>query len=102
MSGECTWLTCQILLGWVIDTFNMTLSLPLHLENPFKEILDEILTIPKRIGVDKWHQVIGEICYMDISLPGSRGYLSQYNTRLLPVNYTWNLGTSITDKMPIL
>ena len=29
-------------------------------------------------------------------------YLSQYNTRLIPVNYTWNLGTSVTDKIPIL
>ena len=26
----CTWSTCQVILGWFVDTFNMTLSLPPH------------------------------------------------------------------------
>ena len=41
-AGDCMWKTCQILLGWLIDTVNMTLSLPPHRENCSKEILVRI------------------------------------------------------------
>ena len=36
ISGKYMWSTCQVLLRWVIDTVNMTLSLPPHRENHFK------------------------------------------------------------------
>ena len=43
---------------------------------------------------------------LDFQISDWPQYRSQYNIQLLPVNYTWNLGTasqtSVTDKMPIL
>ena len=51
----------------------MTLSLPPHQENYFKEILAEITTSQKRIGIDKWHWVLGGICSMNTGLPGAWG-----------------------------
>ena len=70
------WSTFQVLLGWVIDTFNIKLSLPPHQENRFKEILAEITTSQKRIGVDKWQRLLGELCSMYIALLGAWGLSS--------------------------
>ena len=75
-SGGCTWSTFQVLLGWLIDTFNMTMFLHPYWENPFKDILVGILHSQKRFGVDKWHRVLGGIRSMDIALPGVRGLFS--------------------------
>ena len=75
MAGDFMWSTCQVLLGWIIDTVNMTLSLPPHWENRFKEILAGMPCSQKRIGVNKWYRVLGKLCYMDITLPGTMGLL---------------------------
>ena len=53
----------------------MTLSLPQHWENRFKEILTGIPRSQKFIGVEKLHQVIGDLRSMVITLPGTRGIL---------------------------
>ena len=47
-----------------------------HQENHLKEILDGIPTSQKRIGVEKWHRVIGGLCSMTIALPGAWGLFS--------------------------
>ena len=71
--GGYLWSTCQVLLGWLIDMVNMIFSSTSHRENRFKEILSEITTSQKRIVVDKWHQVLGELHSMPIALPGVWG-----------------------------
>ena len=38
-AGDCSWSTCQVLLGWLVDTFNMTLCLPNHRTSRLKEII---------------------------------------------------------------
>ena len=60
-------------MGWVIDTVNITLSFPPHQENRFKKILAEIPTSQKRIGIDKWNWVLGDLRSMAIALPSSQG-----------------------------
>ena len=61
LERECTWSICQVLLGWIIDTVNMTLFLSPHRGNLFNEILAGIHCRQKHIGVEKWHQVLGDI-----------------------------------------
>ena len=63
----------------------MTMSLPPHQDNGFKEILDEIPTNQKRIGVDKRHQVLGELSSMAIALPGARVLFIHMQEALLHV-----------------
>ena len=75
-AGNCTWLTYQVLLEWVTDMVNMTLSLPQHQENRFKYILAEIYTSQKRIGIGKWYRVLGKHRFMDIVLPCAQGLFS--------------------------
>ena len=61
---------------------NMILLLSPHQENLFKDILYAIPHTQKRIGVDKWHQVLGELISMGITLPVSRGLLNQIQENL--------------------
>ena len=76
MAGDCKWSTYQVLLGWVIDTVNTTLSLPPHREKRFKKILMGIPQIQKCISVNKWNWVLGNLCSMTIDLPGAKGLFS--------------------------
>ena len=61
----------------------MTFSFPPHQENRFKEILDVIPTSQKRIDIDKWHWLLGELCSMAIPLNSARGLLSHIKEVLL-------------------
>ena len=61
---------------------NMTLLLPPHHKNRSKEILAVILLSQKRIVMDKWHQLLGELCSMTISLPSARGLFSHMQEAL--------------------
>ena len=88
-AGNCMWSTCQVLLGWVIDTVDMTFPFPPHQENRFKEILDVIPTNQKRIGVDKWHRVIGYLWSIDIALTGAWGLFIHMQEALCHVEGKW-------------
>ena len=85
-AGDCSWSTCKLLLGWVVDTINMTISLPPHRANRFRDILAEIPATQKRISVDKWHHCLGELRSMFLALPGLRGLFSQMQEALRHVN----------------
>ena len=70
--GDCSWDTCKTVLGWVIDTVNMTMELPPHRLERLWEILDSIPSSQKRTTARKWHTVLGELRSMSAALPGSR------------------------------
>ena len=37
--GDCSWRTLKLILGWIIDTINMTIQLPPHCVEQLEEIL---------------------------------------------------------------
>ena len=41
---DFSWSTCQVLLGWVVDTVNVTMCLPTHKASRLKEIIAAIPT----------------------------------------------------------
>ena len=75
-TGDCTCYTRQVLIGWVIYTVRMTLFLPLHRYSILREILSTITLTIKRIDMDKWHWVLGELIHMEIALPRYRRLFS--------------------------
>ena len=89
LTGDSTWTTCQVLLGWVIDTVNMRLSLYPHQGNRFKDIPEEVSSRHKRINVEKWQWVLGELRSMYIALPGARGLFSHMQEALRHVEEKW-------------
>jgi len=70
--GDCSWDTCKVILGWVVDTVNLTMHLPPHRLERLCEILNSIPRRQKRTSVKKWHTILGELRSMSVALPGSR------------------------------
>lgn len=74
--GDCSWNTVKVILGWIIDTVAMTITLPAHRQERLGEILASIPPTQKRISIQKWHQLLGELRSMSIALPGARNMFS--------------------------
>ena len=84
-AGDCSWSTCQTMLGWIVDSVNMTIALPPHRVARLKEIIHAIPRTQRRVGVDKWHKTLGELRSMALALPGARGLFSQMQEALCHV-----------------
>ena len=65
--------------------FNMTLSLPPHRDNRFREILSAIPRTSGQIDVDEWHQLLGELFSMELDLPGDQVLFIQIQEALIHV-----------------
>ena len=79
--GESSWSTVKIILGWIVDTTNMTISLPSHRRDRLNEILLSIKPTQKRVSV-KWHKVLGELRSMSLALPDARNLFSHLQEAL--------------------
>ena len=81
-TGDCSWYTCQTLLGWIVDSINMTINLLLHRVARLEAILSAIPRSQRRIGINKWHRVLSELCSMELAFPGSRVFFSKMQEAL--------------------
>jgi hypothetical protein len=98
--GDCTWATSKLILGWIVDTVNLTISLPEHRAERLKEILDSIPRTQKRTSRKKWHKVLGELRSMTIALPGARGLFSQMQHALTTgTTHRINLSDGVHDAL---
>ena len=83
---DCSWGTIKLVLGWIIDTSIMTIHLLQHRQERLTEILASIPPTQKRIGIKKWHKILGELRSMSFALPGSRFLFSQMRHALTTRN----------------
>jgi hypothetical protein len=74
--GDGYWCTRKMVLGWIIDTVQMTIELPPHRMARLQTLLASIPPHQKRTTVKKWQQLLGELRSMTLALPGSRGLFS--------------------------
>ena len=74
--GDCSFGTLKLILGWLIDTINMTIQLPQHRVDRLAEILNSIPATQRRTSVKKWYSILGELRSMALALPGSRNIFS--------------------------
>lgn len=77
--GDASWTTVKVVLGWVIDTVQQTLTLPAHRVLRLREIFDS-LRGARRVSIKKWHQVLGELRSMVLAIPGGKGLFSILQT----------------------
>ena len=73
------------MIGWIVKFVNMTITLPPHRVARLKEIVTSIPHTQHRVGVDKWHQVLGKLRSMALALPGARGFFRQMQEALCHV-----------------
>ena len=74
--GDARWTTVKVILGWLLDTINKTLTLPEHRADRLLEILHSIAPGQRWIATKDWHKVMGELRSMSIALPGCTGLFS--------------------------
>ena len=80
--GDCSWETCKTVLGWIINTVEMTIKLPVHQIQRLGDILASIPTTQKHIGIKKWHNILGKLRSMSLALPGARNLFSHMQLAL--------------------
>ena len=80
--GDCSWGTIKLVLGWVIDSVNLTIHLPPHRVERLAEVLASIPPTQRRTSTKKWHKVLGELRSMSIALPGARNIFSAMQNAL--------------------
>ena len=78
-------MTFQVLLGWIVDSYNLTIILPLHYAEWLKEILDDIPPTHEHVILDTWYQIPRELWLMLIALTGASGLFRQIQEALLHV-----------------
>ena len=76
MKGDACWTTVKTMLGWILDSVAMTLTLPPRRLQRLAELLESIPTTQKRLSIKKWHKLLGELRSMALALPGARGLFS--------------------------
>ena len=74
--GDARWSTKKVVLGWLLDSVDKTISLPPHRIERLQAILADIGPTKKRISVKNWHRLLGELRSMVIGIPGARGLFS--------------------------
>jgi hypothetical protein len=82
LKGDAYWETRKVMLGWILDSFLMTLELPPHRRLRLQELLASIPRSQRRCSVRTWHKLLGELRSMSVALPGSRGLFSQLQLAL--------------------
>jgi hypothetical protein len=71
--GESVWDTVKVILGWIINMLDITISLPDHRLARIHEILASISATQRRVSLKKWQQVLRELRSMDLAIPAAIG-----------------------------
>ncbi|MGH7974557.1 MAG: hypothetical protein ACREBR_03440 [bacterium] len=82
LQGDGAWTTRKVVLGWVLDTVEGTISLPPHRVDRLRTILNSILPAQKRTSRRKWQKILGELRSMVLAVPGGHGLFSHLQAAL--------------------
>jgi hypothetical protein len=70
LSGDGSWNTRKLILGWIVDTVRQTIELPPHRKQALEEIFTELRDV-KRISAKKWRSMLGKLRFVAAAIPGS-------------------------------
>ena len=82
LKGDAAWSTSKKILGWHIDSVDMTLTLPTRRHERLLELLDSIPPTRKRLSLAAYHRLLGELRSLALALPGARGLFSHLQAAL--------------------
>ena len=81
LKGDACWSTTKVILGWTLDTLRGTIELPAHRKTRLRDILTAAL-LRKRVSVQSWQKLLGELRSMVMGIPGGQGLFSQLQVAL--------------------
>jgi hypothetical protein len=70
-AGDGTWSTQKVILGWLLDTADMTLRLPTHKAQHLIDIIQAFLPL-QRTSRRKWQCLLGRLRHLAVAIPGAR------------------------------
>lgn len=73
--GDACWSTEKIVLGWLLNTKDGTLSLPTHKADRLRTIITEYLA-KRRTSRKRWQQLLGELRHMAMAIRGAKHLFS--------------------------
>jgi len=82
LQGDAAWETRKKILGWILDSVAMTITLPPRRLQRLTTLLDAIPPTRKRLALRSYHQLLGELRSMALALPGARGLFSHLQAAL--------------------
>jgi hypothetical protein len=71
LKGNLKWAMQKVVLGWMLDTANGTLSLPPHKLSRFHDLINHFLLL-QRTSQCKWFQLLGELRAMAAAIQGGK------------------------------
>jgi hypothetical protein len=80
--GDACWSTTKQILGWLIDTIQATVTLPPHRIKRLHAIIHSIAPSQRRVSLQKWHKILGELWSTSLAIPGARGLFSHLQAAL--------------------
>ena len=81
LKGDACWSTTKVNLGWTLDTLRGTIELPANRKRRLHDIVTEALR-RKRVSVQSWQKLLGELRSMVMGIPGGQGLFSQLQVAL--------------------
>jgi hypothetical protein len=85
-AGDGTWKQRKVILGWLLDTSDKTLQLPLRKADRLVTIMKTFLPL-RRTSRRKWQRLLGELRHLAVAIPGAR-YLFSILQHILLANPT--------------
>ena len=74
--GDAAWDTVKEITGWVIDSVQGTVQLPVRRQQRLLELLAECPRTRRRASAQNWHKLLGELRSMALAIPGLVGAFS--------------------------
>jgi hypothetical protein len=96
--GDDFWSTQKVILGWFIDTVNLTIALPKHRQDRLLTILTEVIS-KSTVSLKQWQKLLGELRSMSLAIPGSRGCFSFLQDALKPNLNKVHITTLVRDQL---
>lgn len=75
LTGDGSWGTRKLLLGWIVDSARQTIELPPHRKQALHEIFTSLQGL-RRISAKKWRSILGKLRFVALAIPGSAGLFS--------------------------
>jgi hypothetical protein len=73
--GDAMWSTRKVILGWILDSIELTLELPCHRVACLFELLDSVVPSQRRVSTKKWQKLIGELRSIVLGAQGLFSFL---------------------------
>ena len=75
LSGDGSWGTRKLILGWIIDSARETIELPPHRKQALHSIFSELQGV-KRVSAKIWRSILCRLRFVSTAIRGSAGLLS--------------------------